>query len=291
MEFAKPEIRSPHRTTYASEGWRLEYAFHPAPDASRVVVGLHGFARPLEDLFAVQAVWPKPAAFLALHLPHHGASGPLTPGDHPIAPSLLLRLIRSILAQEGCDALPMDLVGYSIGGRIALSLLVAEPDAWGRVLLLAPDGLVKNPFYRITVHTKLGRWAWFWMDRHATRVLKWNDQLLRVGMISKHLHGFGIFHMASHEMRMMVWHGWRAHRQCWPRHSAIREAVRQREEMGRSTDLVFGKKDRIIPESNARKLRRMTRGMGQIRFHSVPSGHGMLRPDVLSDIVQRIFSP
>lgn len=292
MEFAKSETRAPHRTTHESSGWRIEYAIQPPRRPTRrAVVAFHGFARPLEDLFTVASDWPRDAHFLCIHLPHHGASGPLTPGDHPIPPATLLSILREILDREGLDTSSADLVGYSIGGRIALAMLVEAPDFWEHVVLMAPDGLVKNPFYRITVHTEFGRWAWFWMDRNAAKVLRWNDRLLSWGLISKHLHGFGIFHMETHEMRMMVWHGWRAHRDCWPSHLEIRQALRVRARLGDrwTTDFVFGLKDKIIPPGNASRMRRMTRGLGGVRFHEVLSGHGMLRPDVLIEMMRRIF--
>jgi fermentation-respiration switch protein FrsA (DUF1100 family) len=54
-------------------------------------------------------------------------------------------------------------------------------------------------------------------------------------------------------------------------------------------DLVFGDRDRIIPPTNARALQRATASLAHVRFHTVPSGHVMLRPDVLAHVVQRIF--
>jgi hypothetical protein len=56
-----------------------------------------------------------------------------------------------------------------------------------------------------------------------------------------------------------------------------------------TTDFVFGAKDKIIPPGNASRIRRMTHGLAGIRFHKVLSGHGMLRPDVLQEIIRRIF--
>jgi pimeloyl-ACP methyl ester carboxylesterase len=290
MEFASPEIRAPERTTHEFKGWRMEYAI-PIRRGPRALVTFHGFARPLEDMFAFSGeVWPEDRTLIAFHLPHHGCSGPMVMSDEPMPPSLLLAAITDILRREGLDTDGADIIGYSIGGRVALSMLVEAPLFWGRTLLMAPDGFVKNPFYRITVHTRFGRWAWHWMDRHAARVLAWNDRLHRWGLISKHLHGFGRFHMESHEMRMMVWHGWRAHRALWPDHAAIAAAFRRREEAGVRTDLVFGKKDQIIPASNAQRIQRQTRGLTHLHFHSILSGHGMLRPDIVSEIIRRIFT-
>ena len=289
MEFAPKEIRSPRRATCEFGGWRFEYAI-PVRGGQRAIVAFHGFARPLEDMLDFAGIWPEDRTLIAIHLPHHGRTGPLVAGDHPLPPATFQAAILAILAAEGLDTDGADLIGYSIGGRVALSLMVAAPKFWGRVLLMAPDGFVKNPFYRITVHTAFGRWAWFWMDRHAAQVLRWNDKWHKWGLISKHLHGFGRFHMESHEMRMMVWHGWRAHRALWPRHAAIAQALRERAGAGCETDLVFGKKDKIIPPHNARRIQRMTHGLPHLRFHNILSGHGMLRPELLRDIIQRIFS-
>ena len=125
-------------------------------------------------------------------------------------PEVFNRIIDAIISREIPNAGNRTLLGYSIGGRIALALLVDRPAAWHDVILLAPDGLKQSPFYAITVHTRFGRWAWFWMDRHEQWVWKRSDALFKRGLISKHLHGFIYFHSSSHAMRMMVWKGWRA---------------------------------------------------------------------------------
>ena len=49
------------------------------------------------------------------------------------------------------------LLGYSMGGRIALRLLQQIPKQIEKVVLLAPDGLHKNFWYRFATHTIVGR--------------------------------------------------------------------------------------------------------------------------------------
>ncbi|MGB1075422.1 MAG: alpha/beta fold hydrolase [Flavobacteriales bacterium] len=288
MEFASPDFRAPDRLVHDSTHWRMEYVLRKN-NSHRVIIAFHGFARPLEDMLVFQDKWPENASVLSIHLMHHGQSGPVERGDHPIAPSVWMDLIREVLAKHDFIEAKVDLVGYSIGGRIALTLLAEAPTFWNHVLLLAPDGLVKNPFYRITVHTRLGRWVWFAMDRHAKKVMQWNDRFLAWGIISKHLHEFGRFHMSSHEMRMMVWHGWRSHRCCWPRHLEITNALSKREVSGAKTTCIFGQKDKIIPVRNARRLRRMTRELQHVHFEVIPSGHGMLQAHIVDHIINCTF--
>ena len=291
MEFATPEEQG-LRSTIVCEGWEIEYAVwktdHSPSDEVPVVVALHGFARPLEDLRAAHKAWPHPHAMVAIHLPHHGASRP-HPGsgtdDRPMEPMAFNRIIDAIISREILNAGNHTLLGYSIGGRIALALLVNRPTTWHNVLLLAPDGLKQSPFYAITVHTRLGRWAWFWMDRHEQWVWKWSDALFKWGLITKHLHGFIYFHSSSHAMRMMVWKGWRSHRACWPRHRAIKAALEQVP----SATLVFGEFDKIIPSSNATRLRRMTQNQQHVSYQTVRSGHNLLKPETMDEVVRIIF--
>lgn len=291
MEFAAPEEQS-QRSTIVCDGWEIEYAVWTTDERPQgqvpVVVAFHGFARPLEDLRAAHQAWPHPHAMVSIHLPHHGASRPLPesgPEDRPIEPEAFNRIIDAIISREISNAGNRTMLGYSIGGRIALALLVDRPARWHNVVLLAPDGLKQSPFYAITVHTRLGRWAWFWMDQHEQWVWKWSDALFKWGLISKHLHGFIYFHSSSHAMRMMVWKGWRSHRACWPGHGAIKNAL---EKVPNAT-LVFGEFDRIIPMGNATRLRRMTRNQEHVTYQTVRSGHNLLKPETMDEIVLSIF--
>ena len=300
MEFAAGNERS-DRKTWSNLGWTLEYAVDLitnsesgeshglVPNTMRPVFALHGFARPLEDFIPVTQVWPENSAFISVHLPHHGRSkpdGPSVNSETAIQPKDLLQLLVEIARKEGFRTDSLDLLGYSIGGRIALSLITLDPKRWNRVALLAPDGLKQSPFYGLTVHTRLGKTIWFAIDRTSEYVLSWSQRLVEWKLMPSHLHSFIAFHLSSHEMRMMVWNGWRAHRKCWPSHRAIADAFRSTDG---SIDLFFGSHDRIIPVQNGRRLQKMTRSLPHICFHSIPSGHGMLRKESIQMIIQRIF--
>ena len=158
MEFATPEEQG-QRSVIIFESWEIEYAVWTTDDLPvgevPVVVAFHGFARPLEDLRAAHHAWPHPHAMVSIHLPHHGGSGPLSgsgPDDRPMDPEVFNRIIDAIISREIPNAGNRTLLGYSIGGRIALALMVNRPAAWNDVVLLAPDGLKQSPFYAITVH-------------------------------------------------------------------------------------------------------------------------------------------
>ncbi|MAI23745.1 MAG: hypothetical protein CL828_06780 [Crocinitomicaceae bacterium] len=291
MEFAAPGEQG-QRLAIACEGWEIEYTVWSTENLTQseipVVVAFHGFARPLEDMRSAHRAWPNPHAMISIHLPHHGGSRPLPesgPDDRAIEPRVFNRIIDTIIINQVPNAGKRTLLGYSIGGRVALALLVDRPESWQHVVLLAPDGLKQSPFYAITVHTRLGRLAWFWIDRHEQLVQKWSDALLEWGFISKHLNGFIYFHSSSHAMRMMVWKGWRSHRACWPSHGAIKAALEQVP----NADFIFGEFDKIIPTRNAKRIRRMTQNLKNVTFQTVRSGHNLLKPETMDAVVRCIF--
>lgn len=295
VEFAEKNHRM-KRQSYSNSGWCLEYVVLPLVGKNantekplRTVFAFHGFARPLEDLSVLALQWPEAGALISVHLPHHGASGPIDPSfpeDAPLHPTILNQLLVEIAKKEGVDGPQYDLVGYSIGGRIALALFADSPQMWNRITLLAPDGLKKSPFYQLTVHSQLGKKLWFAIDRHADLVLLISDTLLKWRIISPHLHSFCAFHISNHEMRMMVWRGWRAHRLCWPK---IREIAQALQDWSGRMDVAFGRHDRIIPLANGKRLQQLTRQNPGIHFHSLPCGHGMLKPEMMQKLIHRIF--
>ena len=306
MEFLESGRERAERRWVEVEGWRIEYACggegrnkngeggDGKGERRRALVCFHGFARPLEDMLPWGEVWGEERMVISIHLPEHGGSRDVSPGaqgrewggERAIAPELWAVIARRIADVEGAAAGPMDLLGYSIGGRVALAALVSAPEAWGRVVLLAPDGLRKSPFYTVTVHTQVGRWAWRAIDRRAERMLRTLDRWHRWGLLTKHLHGFAHFHLATAEMRRMVWKGWRVHRDCWPSLGAVARVMRAHRA---PVDLCFGQHDRVIPPGNGRRLAQRLKGVGHVHFHRVPAGHNLQRPDVMKAVVERIF--
>lgn len=297
MEFGKPELAK-ERKQITRRAWQLEYAVRDlrskqisTAEKPSITFAFHGFARPLEDMLAWEPHWSHEGLLVCIHLPHHGKSGPisgLAPMDHPLTSNDLIAILEQIAREEGAASTRWNMIGYSIGGRVALALFHHRPDQWNHVVLMAPDGLKKSPFYRVTVHTKLGKWMWFAIDKNAPLVLSCLNRLRRWKLISNHLHSFCEFHLVSHEMRMMVWHGWRSHRALWPSKEALRKAMTSWQGQ---MDLCFGDRDLIIPYANSLHLQRALGTQPHIRFHVIPSGHGMLREDVIIEVNRRILTP
>ena len=254
----------------------IEYAiWQPQWGATSCTIALHGFSRPLEDMLSVRPLLDDNTALLMPHLPAHGRSS----GHHrPLATSDWWAALEGVLKKEGLH-FNGTLIGYSLGGRVALTCFSLFPSRFTKVTLLAPDGLVKNPGYRFAVDTALGR-AWMNQSERqrktVVRVLNW---LRAAHLLPHHIYQFFLFHLDSEEMWAMVIDCWCSLQQFWPppqhrlraistSHNAVIEAH-------------FGERDKVIKPANAKKLK----GICPVHFH--PCGHGLLR----TDIIERIASP
>ena len=154
----------------------------------------------MEDMVAIQPLLDAQTNCLMVHLAAHGRSS----GHHrPLEPGDWFSAIDSLLADEGwCfDGI---LIGYSLGGRVALSWWAREPERFSRVVLMAPDGLIKNVGYRFAVDTAVGR-AWLGQsERQRERIVRHMDWLRRRGLLPEHFYQFSLFHLETAEMWQMV---------------------------------------------------------------------------------------
>jgi 2-succinyl-6-hydroxy-2,4-cyclohexadiene-1-carboxylate synthase len=101
-------------------------------------IALHGFTGEGADFADLRSHLPAAADFLAPDLPGHGARRGLRQvDDYSLAAHL--KIIDEVVGdQEG-----VTVIGYSMGGRLALHWALANPTRWRRLILIgASPGLI-----------------------------------------------------------------------------------------------------------------------------------------------------
>ena len=106
------------------------------------LVALHGFTGRGDDYGRLAAELPDEFELVAPDWPGHGAKGGLRDKD-AYALAAHLRLIDAA-AGEG----PVDLLGYSMGGRIALHWALANPARVSRLILIGASPGLRSPSER-----------------------------------------------------------------------------------------------------------------------------------------------
>lgn len=123
--------------------------YEPEEDAGlRPLLLLHGFASSSKlnwvDSGWVGALTTAGRRVITVDLPGHGSS-PAPAAAKDYAPSAILERVQQLVRSEGVTALDsadpasgMDIIGYSLGSRLAWELGAARPDLINRIVLGGP---------------------------------------------------------------------------------------------------------------------------------------------------------
>ena len=278
-----------HKVVWDDSNWRFEGWAVPAKSGENqtVAIAFHGFDRNSEEMENFMPLYDDNTALLSINLLHHGESRPLDPLpiDSQLDPEFLLKALDSKARELFGSRKKTELLGYSMGSRIAFKLLCLNPTSFSRIIVLAPDGMRKGLLYRFVVHTWLGRWCWSLVDKFPRTNRKIIDTLYKVKLISGHKHHFGRYHTDSPRIRKRVSYGWAGHKRFWPNLKELSVALSKT-----NSHIILGKKDKIIPAKWALGLKTELNRIKceSVNFHIVNSGHVMRHAEIVEEIASKI---
>ena len=245
---------------------------------ARVIIAFHGFGRKPEDFLVFRPLLHGEQSLISIHLFMHGQS--CFPKEripsHPLGTQEFAECIAAFISSLGIDK--VDLLGYSLGGKIALCLIEQIPERIREVLLFAPDGLKINPLYKWTSNTRSGRALYRLILAKPKMFFSAVALAKQFGVIPEKIHRFVMYHMNTYEKRKLVYDVWLVYRNFEPNPLKIR---RMCENHSIRINLVFGKFDRIIPPANSKRL---LKGWRPECLHVLEKGHLLLSADIAAQI-------
>lgn len=250
----------------------------------QLVLCLHGYGESAAHFAFLQQLGPS-YTVAAIDLPYHGntiwqESGKLQPRE-------LLTIIKSLLQQlqQGNTTLQdkIILLGYSLGGRIALSLYEEYPESFKKLVLLAPDGLKLNRWYWLATQTWLGNRLFRFTMKHPGWFFTMLKLLNRVGMVNTSIFKFVNFYIGDTTIRELLYRRWTALAAFRPRLEKVHRLVKENNTQVR---LVYGQYDKIIVPVVGERFIKTIPAQGRMRV--IPSGHRLLEEKWLTDFKQVI---
>jgi pimeloyl-ACP methyl ester carboxylesterase len=237
------------------------------------VFAFHGFGRTGEDFALFEPLLAERCTIHAFDLHFHGES--TTPGERahaPFTPLELAAYFNAFADHIGADQ--VNLLGYSLGGRIALSLLTNMPERVAQVVLVAPDGLKTRPWYRGLAASRFGRHLYGRFVEDPRRAHAIMNTLHRAGLMRPKLHHFLIGQTDTRPKRQQVHDVWLSYRLIEPDLTAAGRVLRERTI---PLDLFLGRSDSVIPTHLAERLR--IQAPQQVRVTVLEGGHVLLTPE------------
>lgn len=245
------------------------------------LLAFHGFSRSHRDYAPFTKNLHTEFTIYAFDLYFHEAAsiGNRAPDKEPLKPGELKSFFEEFLKYIEADK--AWLIGYSLGGRIALKLAEIMPAKIGGLYLFAPDGLIVNKWYAILSFTAPGRALFRFFIEHNAFFLKMLDFGYRIGLISEKRKIFVLAHIKSSEMQRQVYNVWTFLRNIEPKMDILKTALARNP---LTIDLFLGKHDSVIPIKNANRLKEI---FPDLKVHILESGHVMLTSQISAIIKEK----
>ena len=219
----------------------------------------------------------KEYSFYAIDLPFHGVTKWNEPGDFEAED--LEQVIEQIIGGQTCI-----LMGYSLGGRIALSVFEYIPSRVEKLVLLAPDGLKVNGGYWLATQTWAGNKLFAFTMKHPSWFFGLLKLFNKLGLVNASIYKFVNHYIGDAEIRDLLYKRTTTLRSLRPRAKRIRELIR---EYAVALRLVYGRHDRIILASVGEKY---IKGIEKFSTISViASGHMVLHENHVKQILPALL--
>ncbi len=234
---------------------------------SGVIIAFHGFG---EDAGRYEIFSDRPGNAFTIHsfdLPYHGRDSGRKE-QVVITPDHLRSFFTGFFTAHSVHT--FTLIGYSIGAKFALNLIQLFPGKIDKVILIAPDGLRINFWYRLATGTILTRALFKWVIYHPAFFFRLAGWLEATRLVHGSVVRFAKSQMGDQEKREQVYYSWTSFRRLNLDLSKLSKCL---SEYHIPVDILLGDKDRIIRFKDLKPLLRSLPAPNVIRL---PVGHQRL---------------
>jgi pimeloyl-ACP methyl ester carboxylesterase len=225
-------------------------------------------------------------SFYSIDLPFHGETEwnegfNFTTGE-------LVEIVNLILSgtnlQSSTSNFQLTLLGFSLGGRIALTLCEAIPEKVERLVLLAPDGLKTNFWYWLATQTWSGNKFFSFTMKHPGWFFGFLKVLNKLKLVNASIFKFVNYYIGDKEVRRLLYARWTTLRKLKPHLPTIKSEVRKDNIKVR---LIYGRHDRIILSSVGEKFRKGIEE--QCTISVIHSGHQVLHEKHIDELLPALL--
>jgi len=255
-------------------------------EGPKTAICFHGYGEEASGFEFLGKYAGNQYTFYSIELPFHGQ----TEWNEGLVFTIadLQQIVEDILNCENpkpeTSNQKLSLLGFSLGGRIALSLYQAIPEKIERLLLLAPDGLKVNSWYWLATQTWLGNSFFSFTMKHPRWFFGFLKLLNKLKLVNASIFKFVNYYIGDKEVRRLLYARWTTLRKLRPHLKQIKRAVKKN---GTTVRLVYGEHDRIILPAVGQKFRE---GIEDHCTQSViHSGHQVLHEKHANEILPALL--
>jgi pimeloyl-ACP methyl ester carboxylesterase len=244
----------------------------------RLLVCFHGYGERGAGFAFLDTALGHDFTILAIDLPFHGDTD--WKEGLFFDPEDLLTLIGRIAAPLPAASGSWTLLGYSMGGRIALGLLQKIPEKIEKLVLAAPDGLKVNGWYWLVTRNRLGNLVFRWTMKRPGWLFFVLKMANKLRLVNRSVYKFSVAYIDNAQVRDELYKRWTTMRGFRPDLSVIKSLIRERHIPVR---LIYGRHDRIIRVATGERFSREIAPYGKLV--ALDAGHRLLQDRNLDTLV------
>lgn len=232
----------------------------------KLLLCFHGFGETAESF----AVFEKPLAerytIIAIDLPLHGQTS--WNGELLFTVEDLITIIESIPIINKRN---FSVMGFSMGGRVCLQLYQQIPERIEKLILIAPDGLKMNIWYRMATQTSWGNQLLKMAMKKPFGFFAFTRALKKASLVNMGVYNYIHIHLKNENMRMRLYTIWTTMRKMKPSITVIQSLIQQ---YHTPVVLIYGQHDKVIRFITGKKFKKKIESFCSL--HVLPTGHRLL---------------
>lgn len=262
---------------HSYKNYQLEFLqFGEGP---KVILAFHGFGRKAEDFLLFEKLLHTEYTVYSFNFFHHGNS--VYPKNRIEKDTLkkeeLWGIIHSFLQAQKIER--FSLMGYSMGGKICLSLIENFASQIDELFLFAPDGIKINFWYKFTSKNRIGNLIYKRILYHPTNFFRFLKFLKRIRLITDKMHRFVMYNLETEEKRKLVFTVWMTLRLIEPKPRKCAQLIQNNKIQ---CGLFFGKYDQIIKVKTGKWFSELIQQKESL--HIVECGHNLYMPATVTEL-------
>jgi pimeloyl-ACP methyl ester carboxylesterase len=235
---------APVVNTYTFRNATLVYSCSGKGD--HVWFAFHGFGQDHRVFEPLSQTYFNSVTLYSFDLFFHGSDIGLI--NHPIEKEFWKSCIEQFMLEHGISQI--SLLGFSLGARMALSLLESMPHKIDQVHVLAPDGIHTDFWYSLATSSLPGRIVFKTLIQNPLAIFTLLDVIRKLGLIDDSIRYFAESQLATQDKRDQVYRSWTAFRHLKISKSFFRHTPeRQRSKL----TIILARNDQVI---NNRQIER-----------------------------------
>ena len=277
MEFPG-KLNMGHQSGFVQAGdFKLHYL--KIGSGPKLLIAFHGYGNEASIFLPFEKYIKNDYTMYSIDLPHHGKSAcdNITMEKRDLA-EMVGNLQKEMNVQKAA------LLGYSIGGRVVLSIVEIIPEQIDKVLLMASDGLRFNPLYYFLTSTYVGSKFFTHFLTRPQKYFPFIDWLRDRKIIDTHRHSFAMWYLQADSTRAFLLKVWPCLKKIVPKPRAVRAAIAKHD---LPVHIFMGAYDKVIPPKLAHGFKR---NLKSVHLYILNKGHRVMDSESLPEISACLLS-